>query len=253
MEAPKSDVQALGEYCASYSAARGQAPQWNHKWENGECSSMVEIGLLGVPHKFNGGARASEGAAAEDTARRVLWYLQCPGYENAFSLDPRAPAVSAKAIPAPPVNWASDAAEDCALQMAERKTALMKVQNRLQQSFARQLRPGQSVWEWTYETDEEDSAWPPLCRATVNIPVAGRRFTGGWARGQRDAQIEACNLVTSFLSESSGGNGPLSRFPSGASSSEVLSQLEGLGGGAAGSPSEIGRVSSSSDVEASVF
>ena len=34
-----------------------------------------------------------------------------------------------------------------------------------QQAFARQLRPGQSVWEWSYETDASDSGWPPLCRA----------------------------------------------------------------------------------------
>eukprot|EP00439_Symbiodinium_sp_Y106_P008026 s6553_g1.t1 len=27
--------------------------------------------------------------AQTDTAKRVLWYLQCPGFEDAFQLDPR--------------------------------------------------------------------------------------------------------------------------------------------------------------------
>jgi len=209
-----TEVQALGEFCSTYPACAGKAPQWSHSWEAGECTALVEIMLLGVAHKFTGNAKDSEQAASKDTARRVLWYLQCPGYETLFTPDIRAPAVTAKEIPSPPSNWASDAAEGCALQMAERKTKLMRVQNKLQQAFARQLRSGQSVWEWTYETDEEDTAWPPLCRATVSVPVAGRSFTGSWARGQRDAQIEACNLVNAFL------DGDMTRTPSRGSSGD---------------------------------
>lgn len=75
------------------------------------------------------------------------------------------------------------------------------VRSRLQQEFARQLHSGQSVWEWSYELDEEDTEWPPLCRATVRVPVVGRSFTGRWERGQRDAQSDACRLVSKFLSE----------------------------------------------------
>lgn len=220
-----SEVQILEEFCASYSACGGQAPKFTISWDKGECSSLAEVVLLDVPHQFLGVPKSTEEAASRDTARRVLWYLQCPGFESAFSPDPRAPAVTAKEIPSPPSNWASDAAEDCALQMAERKTALMRVQNRLQQAFARQLRPGQSVWEWSYETDEEDTAWPPLCRATVNVPVAGKKFTGGWARGQRDAQIEACNLVTAFLNE-----GDLPRAASGSLEMEARGSGDSLDG-----------------------
>merc|ERR1712176_1202257 len=85
--------------------------------------------------------------------------------------------------------------------MAERKTILMRVQNRIQQMYARQLAPGQSVWELTTENDEQDTEWPCLCRATVHLPVVERSFTGNWVRGGREAQIDTCLLVADFLDE----------------------------------------------------
>merc|ERR1712060_543790 len=108
-------------------------------------------------------------------------------------------APTAKEIPSPPANWACDRAEIEELRKAERKTVLMRVQNRLQQEFAKQLKPGQGVWEWNYEIDESDVAWPPRCRAKVSIPSLDQVFVGDWVRGQRDAQIEACYLVADFL------------------------------------------------------
>merc|ERR1712098_664238 len=60
---------------------------------------------------------------------------------------------------------------------------------------------GVGVWEWTYETDPNDAEWPPLFRATVQIPVLGKWFAGGWARGQREAQIEAIGRVNAFLDD----------------------------------------------------
>jgi len=194
-----SDVQVLEDFCRSSSSCAGAAPKWSSRLDERGWSAQAEMPVLGVLHKFAGVAKGTEDAAMEDVARRVLWYLQCPGYEDAFAPDAEAPAVTAKEIPAPPAYWASDEAEGQALQMAERKTALMRVQNRLQQEFARRLRVGQSVWEWSFETDEQDQAWPPLCRATVVVPLMGRQFTGGWARGQRDAQLEAVSLLGSFI------------------------------------------------------
>jgi len=155
--------------------------------------------MMGVPHKFGGAAKCTQAEAQSDVARRVLWYLQCPGYEDDFAPDPQAPAVIGKEIPQPPANWATDKAEGSAMLMAERKTALMRVQNRIQQRYARQLQPGQSVWEWTLENDEHDTEWPCLCRATVHLPVANESFTGNWVRGGREAQIDACLLVGAFL------------------------------------------------------
>jgi len=200
------ELTILEEFCQTSSIVDKVPPSWSFVTENGEHRAQVELVLLGVSHKFAGGAKATQKEAVVDTCRRVLWYLQCPGFEELYSPDPDCPAVTAKEIPGPPANWASDAAEGCAVQVAERKTALMRVQNRIQQTYARQLRPGQSVWEWRYEVDENDASWPPLCRATVHIPVAERSFTGSWARGQRDAQIEACQIVSTYLDENVGNN-----------------------------------------------
>lgn len=196
-----TDVQVLEDYCRTQPTCGGRPVCWSCTWEHGMCTALAEIDVLEVPHKFRGVSKPTEDAARVETARRILWYLQCPGYEKKFSADARSDTMAARAIPSPPPNWASDEAEHGALQIAERKTLLMRVQNRLQQEFARQLHSGQSVWEWSYELDEEDTEWPPLCRATVRVPVVGRSFTGRWERGQRDAQSDACRLVSKFLSE----------------------------------------------------
>lgn len=212
-QAATSHVQVLDEFCRSMNpSSPGAVPKWTSRRDESGWIAQAEISVLGVLHKFAGASKSTEDAAKQDTARRVLWYLQCPGYEDAFAPDAQAPAVTAKEIPSPPAYWASDEAEGEALQMAERKTALMRVQNRLQQEFARRLRVGQSVWEWSFETDEKDHAWPPLCRATVVVPLMSRQFTGGWARGQRDAQLEAVNLLASFIDDGGLGGASATTF-----------------------------------------
>jgi hypothetical protein len=155
--------------------------------------------LLGVPHKFAGTFKPSEAEAHVDTARRTLWYLQQPGFQDDF--EPKPLEHNENRIAAPPSNWALEASTEAALEVAERKTAIMRVQNRLQQQFSRTLRPGQSVWEWSYETDPEDTQWPPVYRASVTVPVVGKTFRGDWARGQRDAQLLAIQKVTRLLDE----------------------------------------------------
>lgn len=202
-------LQQLDDFCRRCPVLR-KRPQWSvrRNADGASYQAFLEVLLLGVPHKFGGPATCdSETRACEETARRVLWYLQCPGFEDLFELDPHAPAATARDIPAPPEQWVPAAScGDCedgyeldAQQLAERKTALMRVQNRLQQAFARQLRPGQSVWEWTFETDSGGTGWPPLCRATASVPVAGKQFAGEWARGQREAQLSVCTIVSEFL------------------------------------------------------
>jgi hypothetical protein len=184
-------------------------PSWSVSKEDGNFFATIEMKMHGVPHKLRGHVQKSEEQAYRDVAGRVLWYLQAPGFTDAFELDSNAPAIASMKIPAPPEHWAHDPASEQAFEMAERKTAIMRVQNRLQQKFSRQLRPGSSVWEWTYETDatfsETDDAWPPFYQATVNIPVIGRSFTGEWKRGQRDAQLDAIRKVTDALDKLDGG------------------------------------------------
>eukprot|EP00440_Ansanella_granifera_P076880 gb/GFBE01083430.1/.p1 GENE.gb/GFBE01083430.1/~~gb/GFBE01083430.1/.p1 ORF type:complete len:447 (+),score=99.37 gb/GFBE01083430.1/:1-1341(+) len=189
----------LDKFCQSFPPCRGEPPRWSCDSDGRSCRAFADINLLGVRHMFAGGEKATVEAAKQDAAKRVLWYLQCPGFEDEFEPDLNSTAMTDKELPAAPETWVSAEENSTASHAAERKTALMNMQNRLQQTFRRQMKPGQSVWEWSYETDANDAAWPPLCRATVDLPAAAKSFTGPWERGQREAQLKTCNLITAFL------------------------------------------------------
>lgn len=195
------EVAILEKFCSQLLPQCTEPLQWSHRWEGNLCQAFVEIRLFDVPHTLSGKPREDVEAASADAARRALWYLQCPGFEDYFELDPDYVAAAAHVIPGPPAGWARDnTSEGEEQQLAERKTAVMRVQNRLQQAYARQLEAGTSVWYWSYERDPRDrGGWPPLFRATVHVPLANRTFSGSWLRGQREAQIDACAQISEFL------------------------------------------------------
>jgi hypothetical protein len=215
------EERLLEEFCAQLPACDGRADlQWSIlpescNDENSDrniatrCFAVVELHLLGVPHKLAGVAKATERDAIRDTARRALWYLQCPGFEHEFQPEklisdkgaPGKPLEEVQEMLPPPSGWVSDDSSEEAFEEAQRKTIVMRVQNRLQQEFARQMQPGRSVWEWTYLADPDDEQWPPLFRATVFVPAINREFAGDWVRGQRDAQIETIACVSRYLDE----------------------------------------------------
>lgn len=184
-------------------------PKWDViREQDGSCRAVVELCVDGVVHKLAGGAQGDDAAAKLDAARRVLWYLQVPGFEDLFEPNPSAPSVSAKVIPAPPTGWIGDEEEEQdAAHTAERKTAIMRVQNRLQQLLAKRLLNGQPVWEWEYEVDPDDTTWPRLCRATARVAIIGKTFTGGWATGQRAAQVDTADQVAAYLDSANLGEG----------------------------------------------
>jgi hypothetical protein len=197
---------ALQEWCQEQPNRVGGAPKWSlAREDDGNYCARVEMPLLGVPHHFAGKPMRTEEDARADTARRVLWYLQCPGFGKAFEPAFNSANMAASGrLPAPPPGWAGGASSGG--REAARKTLVMRVQNRLQQAFARRLRPGQSAWEWSYEgeTGFPPSTRPPpygRCRATVRIPVAGRTFVGAWAKGNKEAQFDVCQQVMGFLNE----------------------------------------------------
>jgi len=197
----KNDVRAvLEDYCTRLMPCPAPPPQWSHRWESGLCQAFVEVRLLDVSHTFPGKPCQEQEAAHADAARRVLWYLQCPGFEESFEPDLEYVKAAAQTIPEPAASWSKDGdAEGEEQQLAERKTTIMRVQNRLQQAYARQLEAGTSVWYWSYERDPKDKGWPPLFRATVHVPLAARTFIGAWLRGQREAQINTCTQIAEFL------------------------------------------------------
>lgn len=199
-----SDAQLLDLFCEklSWVTSSTTTVNWSHRWEEGSWQAYVELCLLDVPHTFAGKPQSTQELAYEDVARRVLWYLQCPGYEDLFEPDPGYVKAVANEIPKPASCWFKDDGENEDQILADRKTKLMRVQNRVQQAYSRQLEPGKSVWFWSYEKENgDDKVWPPRFKATVNIPVANRTFTGSWQGGQRDAQIDAAEQISKYLDQ----------------------------------------------------
>lgn len=192
-------LEVLTKFCEAMPACENKRLDWLLATEGDRVRASVVLPLLGVTHKFAGALCKSVEEAKNDAAKRLLWYLQCPGYEDLYEPDPVSSAIVAKEIPLPPSNWATQAQEGKSVQAAERKTTLMRLQNQLQRMYARDLKHGQSVWEWTYQTKSDDTSFPLLFSATVTIPAAGKTFKGPWVRGQREAQIVACSQVIDFL------------------------------------------------------
>lgn len=205
-----NEVQILEHHYAKLGEGPLQPLRWSLKWlDGGLCQALVEADLLGVPHTFPGKACANREEAYADTARRVLWYLQCPGYEQMFEPDIGKIIQLATAIPKPATEWAKQAANSQQTEqdgtreqqmVIDRKTIVQRVQNRLQQAFAGQLENGQSVWYWKYERDHEDKTRPQQYRAMAHIPAGPDWwFIGDWARGQRDAQSSTCQKIEEYL------------------------------------------------------
>jgi hypothetical protein len=160
--------------------------------------------MFDVPHTFSGALCDSLEDAYVDVARRVLWYLQYPGYENAYEPDADFVRSSATEIPEPSGCWTRDTGlYEGGQELAERKTVLMRVQNRLQQAFGRHLQPGTSVWSWTFEKGPKPKSKnsQSLLRATATIPLAEKEFVGSWQFGQREAQVDVCMKISEFLNE----------------------------------------------------
>jgi len=200
------EVQELARFCCSPQASgqpplvsTSMPPRWSHSMERGYFQAFVEIDLLGVTHTFTGSAKPSLAEACRETSRRVLWYLDCPGFEDSF--EPEFGTENAKEIREAPPNWMRDVGMQKAneKEATEKKTVLMRLQNRLQQTYARQIENGTSAIRWTYERSATAKGRTPLVCATAHIPAAGRSFTGNWKNSQREAQIDACYCVSKFL------------------------------------------------------
>jgi hypothetical protein len=184
---------------AGSSRAAAAPGTWNLEWDGVRCRAILGFPMHGVHHQFGGPFCEKLVDAYRETARRVLWYLEIPGYEDFFVPDQDAISPSTKALPAAPSNWTAAGADVLgAVQDAERKTAVMRLQNRLQHSLGQQLKPGEHVWEWTYETSVDESG-NTLVKATVQIPALGLTFSGDHFQALRDAQIELCAMVNQHL------------------------------------------------------
>jgi len=199
----RSEVELLEKFCQRLTWDGSASVGWSHRWEGDSCQAFAEVQLLDVPHTFPSKRHGTQEEAYADAARRVLWYLQCPGYEDMFEPDTSYVKAVAQDIPEPYMCWNKDEiqheGEDKSL--AEKKTFIMRVHSRMQQAFAPYLEPGKPVCYWSYERDLKDKGWPPLFRASATLPLANRCFQGPWERGQRQAQTQTCAQIAQYLDE----------------------------------------------------
>jgi hypothetical protein len=185
------ETQELVRHCSPLS--------WSHKKIGQDHVAFVELSLFGVPHKFGGCNSPSLIEACSDTARRVLWYLQVPGFGDNFELD--GTRYNAKDIPQAPHGWMDkDSTPPQAREVAKQRTLLMNLQNRLQQAYSKQIEERTPAIIWDFQRCNADqNSWVPCVRATATVPAANRTFTSDWQRTQREARIDACMKVSAFL------------------------------------------------------
>jgi hypothetical protein len=198
-EGMQDEVDLLRDFCFQKGSP---PPVYTHKFDGEQTQAFVEMKLQGVTHTFCGQFSESAEMADIDVAKRVLWYLQVAGMEYAFEPDCEYAQRAAQKVPEPATNWVKDSdSETDEKQLAERKTLIMRVQNRIQQVYARKLEAGHSVWQWQYERDRASKAkaQPQLFRATVHVPLADCSFVSDWMCGQREAQLDACQKIVDFL------------------------------------------------------
>eukprot|EP00747_Dinoflagellata_sp_TGD_P179571 gnl/TRDRNA2_/TRDRNA2_30599_c0_seq1.p1 gnl/TRDRNA2_/TRDRNA2_30599_c0~~gnl/TRDRNA2_/TRDRNA2_30599_c0_seq1.p1 ORF type:complete len:343 (+),score=48.01 gnl/TRDRNA2_/TRDRNA2_30599_c0_seq1:99-1127(+) len=122
------DVQVLEDFCRTGlpQLSSGEAscdgdlseqsalPLWSTESRGNVYQAFVQVAMLGVPHTFGGAVCSSPEAARADTARRMLWYLQCPGYEEAFELNMS--SLEQSTIPAPPAACWQQGSKDAVAQ-----------------------------------------------------------------------------------------------------------------------------------------
>jgi hypothetical protein len=193
------EVANVASFCRELIGDDGAAVNWSLHWDGGMCQANVQFPMCGVRHQFGGPFCAAIVDAYRETARRVLWYLGRPGYEDAFVPDLSVVGPDIRALPCAPPNWAAGTEEIDAIEDAERKTAVMRLQNRLQLAFASSILPGQQVWEWEFESSCPGGLGDTLVKATVDIPSLGRKFSSVHVPVVRTAQIELCAVVNAYL------------------------------------------------------
>jgi len=124
---PEGVEEALVHFYQANHFLHGEPPRWSlemdHPGGNVQYKALLRLQVLGVPHTFAGKFCRTPAAAKVDAAKRVLWYFQCPGFQDAFEVDPKAFATKV-GLPAPSVQWpwggkdASETVESSPLEAA---------------------------------------------------------------------------------------------------------------------------------------
>lgn len=133
------DFQALLDFCADYPATASTPLSVSDEWGNAACQATICVHVFGTPHSFVGQHCATRDEAVLDTARRVLWYLQAPGYSDLYEADRDHAQSIWLAVPAPDVDWKRDGEADEAGPKASAQELVRRRQERTR-------RPHQRRW-----------------------------------------------------------------------------------------------------------
>lgn len=204
-------VDKLSAFCAKLTGkVMEETLQWECTQIDGGWQATVEARIYGdVVHTLQGAVCGSEQAAIEDTAKRALWYLKAPGHTLAFEVSHEQVVNETLDVPLSET-WLREGMvagadlykSETQQRAAEQKTTLMREQNRLQKRYGKDLPTGTPVWDWQYEYSpmtEQDTLVIPVCRAKVRLAGPNIEFQGQWCRGQKQAQLNACQQVTEYL------------------------------------------------------
>jgi hypothetical protein len=104
------DIEAFKTCCAEVEGVSD--PRWQFHWDEHRCQARLHVHLLGTEHQFLGGTEESEQAAQANTSRRVLWYLQYPGFRDAFEVDTKPLTAGSQEPLATGIDWGGDPADD---------------------------------------------------------------------------------------------------------------------------------------------
>jgi len=104
------DIEAFKTCCAEVQGVSD--PRWQFVWDKDRCRARLHVLLLGTEHQFVGGTEDSEQAAQANTSRRVLWYLQYPGFRDAFEVETEARTASSQGPVVMGIDWGGDPADD---------------------------------------------------------------------------------------------------------------------------------------------
>lgn len=212
-----SAIDILRTFCSHNPERFGTPPVLDSFVDAEGTRATINLDVYGTMHTFASAPLSSTAEAEKDVAERVLWYVQCPGFENAFEMGSEdVQALSAK-IPEPTVAWSHDgklvgeSAEDneAPAKDAARKdleSTLAFVREAVQQVYGDTVGSceGKTVWKWTHNFKAKKRCSVQLSRATAHVNMAGKSFTSAWFLTRDKAKLDTCWKILSFLQREHG-------------------------------------------------
>lgn len=200
--------QVLLDYCDRNPSQLG-TPNFSTAVEADGHRTTIELSILETPHAFPGACCATGNEAMADAACRLLWYLQCDGYEDILErADEDALGAVASAIPCawPPADTskadsattgAGGASRELPHQHLRHLVAQAKDCLRKAFSTSRGVPEAMVHTHWKMHTKKHGDVM--LWRATARASTARHNFSSPWRPTHDEAKAELCRKIISTL------------------------------------------------------